>query len=54
MERGYRFIWVDPDGRLLPQRGQARLPSLKMAAELMAKATAEGWGDYDADTMAAA
>ena len=51
MQHGYRFIWVDETGRLLPQRGQARLPSLKMAAELMKKAKTEGWGDYDANTM---
>jgi hypothetical protein len=51
MEHGYRFIWVDPDGRLRPQRGQARLPSLELATDLMKRAKAEGWGDYNADMM---
>jgi len=54
MEHGYRFIWVTPDGKLLPQRGQARLPSLKMATELMKKAKAEGWGDYNSEKIDAA
>lgn len=42
MEHDYRFIWVTPEGKLQPARGQARLPSLKIAQELMAKAKAQG------------
>ncbi len=44
-ENGYRFIWKRPDGSLQPARGQARLPSLDSARQLMDKAKAEGWGD---------
>jgi hypothetical protein len=44
-ENGYRFIWKRPDGSLQPARGQARIPSLKVAKALMDKATAEGWGN---------
>ena len=51
MQHGYRFIWVTPEGNLQPARGQARLPSLKIAKELMAKAKAQGWGDYDAQVI---
>jgi hypothetical protein len=42
---GYRFIWKNPDGHLITARGQARLPSLTAAEELIAQARAEGWGD---------
>lgn len=41
---GYRFVWTQ-DGRLESARGQARLPSLAIAYELMEQAKAEGWGD---------
>ena len=51
IEHGYRFIWVTPEGRLQPARGQARLPSLKIVQELMAKAKAQGWGSYDAEVI---
>ncbi len=44
-ENGYRFIWRRPDGSLQPARGQARLPSIKIAEELIQKARVEGWGD---------
>jgi len=43
--KGYRFIWRK-DGKLKPQRGQARLPSIHQARELMDKAKAAGWGDH--------
>ena len=39
-EHGYRLIRVSPERKLQPVRGQARLPSLKIAQELMAKAKA--------------
>lgn len=47
-ENGYRFIWRK-EGRLKPQRGQARIPSLKIATDLMQKAKDEGWGEHVGD-----
>ena len=44
-ERGYRFIYRKPDGKLL-SRGQARIPSLTDASALMTRARSEGWGDF--------
>ncbi|MCS5421924.1 MULTISPECIES: hypothetical protein [Psychrilyobacter] len=41
--QGYRFIWKSPEGKLLPQRGQAYIESLDEAMELMAQAMKEGW-----------
>jgi 3-hydroxyisobutyrate dehydrogenase-like beta-hydroxyacid dehydrogenase len=54
MEHGYRFIWRREDGSLQAARGQARIPSLRQAQELIKKAKAAGWGDYDADAIAEA
>jgi len=51
MEHGYRFIWVRPEGTLQAARGQARIPSRKVAEELFRQARADGWGDYDADDI---
>lgn len=51
MQYGYRFIWLRPDGSLQASRGQARLPSFEVASGLFEQARAEGWGDYDGDTM---
>jgi len=48
MQEGYRFIWRRPDNSLQAARGQARIPSLKIARLLMAEAENEGWGHYDA------
>ena len=44
-QMGYRFIWRFPDGKLQGARGQARIPSLKVARLLMEKAEKAGWGD---------
>lgn len=44
MQEGYRFIWRRPDGSLQAARGQARIPSIKVARELMQHAEAAGWG----------
>jgi hypothetical protein len=44
MQEGYRFIWRRPEGGLQAARGQARIPSLKVARKLMDKAVDEGWG----------
>jgi hypothetical protein len=49
IQEGYRFIWRRPDGSLQGARGQARIPSLKVARLMMAEAEKEGWGHYDAD-----
>ncbi len=48
-EHGYRFIWRRPDGSLQPARGQARIPNLAIASELVANARAEGWGNHQGD-----
>lgn len=44
LEQGYRFIWRRPDGSLQAARGQARIPSITIAKELMSRAEEEGWG----------
>lgn len=44
---GYRFIWKTPENRLQPARGQARIPSIETAKELMEKAIEKGWGNYE-------
>lgn len=49
IDEGYRFIWRRPDGSLQGARGQARIPSLRVARLLMAAAEQEGWGASDAD-----
>lgn len=49
-EKGYRFIWRRPtkeNGSLQAARGQARIPSLKIAKSLIKKAEAAGWGSFD-------
>jgi len=43
-EEGYRFIWRKDSGNLQPARGQARLPSLKVAELLIQAAREAGWG----------
>ncbi len=50
MQHGYRFIWRRPQsggGSLQAARGQARIPSVRILNQLVAKATALGWGDHD-------
>lgn len=34
-----------------PTRGQARIPSIGLAAELIERAKSEGWGDHDGDRI---
>ena len=46
---GYRLIWRRPDGSLQAARAQARLPSLRIARQLMQAADAAGWGHFEAD-----
>ena len=51
---GYRFVWRRPEsegGSLQAARGQARIPSIIRAQELLERATEEGWGDRDGDQM---
>lgn len=45
IEHGYRFMWRRPDNSLQPARGQARIPSLEQARELMRMAEDQGWGE---------
>lgn len=49
LQEGYRFIYRRPDGSLQGARGQAKIPSLRIARLLMAEAEKAGWGHYDAD-----
>lgn len=44
LDYGYRFIWSRA-GKLSAARGQARIPSLTIANELIEKAVEEGWGN---------
>lgn len=51
MEMGFRFIWRRPvDRSLQAARGQARIPSAKVARELMKKADDAGWGHNVAES----
>lgn len=43
VEFGYRWMW-SREGRLLPLRGGARIPSWELMKRLIARAEAEGWG----------
>jgi hypothetical protein len=45
-EQGYRFIYKDDNGKLRPQRGQARIPSISIAQRLIKKAIDEDWGRH--------
>jgi len=45
MQEGYRFMWRRPDGSLQAARGQARIPSIAIALELLQQAQQEGWGE---------
>jgi len=40
--KGFRFIW-ERNGKLLPSRGQARIPNARMLKSLLQKAKSEGW-----------
>ncbi|MBC7807373.1 MAG: hypothetical protein H7145_14635 [Akkermansiaceae bacterium] len=48
IQYGYRFIWRRPandGGSLQAARGQARIPSIAVMEQLIAKARVEGWGN---------
>lgn len=47
---GYRFIWYQ-NGKMKPTRGQARIPSIGLMAELIDRAKSEGWGHHDGDRI---
>jgi hypothetical protein len=47
---GYRFMWRSERG-LNADRGQARIPSVKIAQELIGMADKQGWAHYDGDAM---
>jgi len=49
IEEGFRFIWRHADGRLQGARGQARIPSLRIAQVLLDQAVAAGWGHWNAE-----
>lgn len=49
LDEGYRFIWRRPDGSLQAARGQARIPSIEYAKNLMDKAIDAGWGNYNCE-----
>lgn len=42
-EDGFRFIWRRPDKSLQPARGQARIPELNIAKDLINQGIAKGW-----------
>jgi len=54
VEYGYRFVWRRDDGSIQGARGQARIPSLADARDLMEAAGNDGWGDRNGDQMAVA
>lgn len=45
-EKGYRFIWITPEGHLLPARGQTRIPTTSDILILVSQAIDEGWGHF--------
>ena len=47
IQEGYRFMYRDPEGKLRPFRAGARIPSLRVARELMKRASDRGWGELD-------
>ena len=49
MEEGYRFIWRRPNDNLQAARGQARIPSIKVARGLIKAAEDAGWGKNEGD-----
>ena len=44
---GYRFAWLKDNGTLQVTRGQAILPSINIAIQLINDAIKEGWADID-------
>jgi len=51
-QHGYRFIWRRPQaegGSLQAARGQARIPSISLLEQLVARAKEQGWGNFDGE-----
>ncbi|MFA3056922.1 hypothetical protein [Acinetobacter pittii] len=42
-DKGYRFIWKNPEGKLQAARGQARIPDINAIHILTEKAKKAGW-----------
>lgn len=42
-DKGFRFIWKTPEGKLQAARGQARIPDIDAIHELTEKAKRAGW-----------
>ena len=40
---GFRFMYRDEKGRLLAQKGQAKIPNIATAKALISTAEAKGW-----------
>ena len=46
-ETGYRFMWRQPNGKLLSAKGQARIPKMSDILYLVSKAMEQGWGNLE-------
>lgn len=46
-ETGYRFMWRQPNGKLLSAKGQARIPKMSDLLYLVSKAMEQGWGNLE-------
>lgn len=44
-EYGFRFVWRGENGNILPLRGQARIPSMKVIEGFIKQAVKEGWAE---------
>ena len=42
-DKGFRFIWRTPEGKLQAARGQARIPDIEAIHFLTEQAKKEGW-----------
>ena len=42
-DKGFRFIWKTPEGKLQAARGQARIPDIDAIHELTEQAKKAGW-----------
>ncbi|CEK33592.1 hypothetical protein UMC2_08421 [[Clostridium] sordellii] len=49
-QKGYRFIWRTPEGKLQAARGQARIPSVAEILNLTSQAMEAGWGNHRDET----
>jgi hypothetical protein len=44
--QGFRFVWVQKDGRIQPTRGYERIPTLAELSFALAKAIELGWATW--------